>query len=213
MTDTLQSEFSRRLSEQPVVAILRGITPAETEAVAAVLVEQGFCLIEVPLNSPDPLTSIRLLAEKFGDQALVGAGTVLTPADVLAVQEAGGRMIVSPNTNPDVIRTTVENGLLSLPGFATPSEAFTAADAGAHGLKLFPAEGCAPHVLKAMKAVLPPDIPVLAVGGISDQNMADYWRAGAQGFGIGSALFKPGRSAAEVKEAAIAFAAATARLS
>jgi 2-dehydro-3-deoxyphosphogalactonate aldolase len=213
MTDTLQSEFSRRLSEQPVVAILRGITPAETEAVAAVLVEQGFCLIEVPLNSPDPLTSIRLLAEKFGDQALVGAGTVLTPADVLAVQEAGGRMIVSPNTNPDVIRTTVENGLLSLPGFATPSEAFAAADACAHGLKLFPAEGCAPHVLKAMKAVLPPDIPVLAVGGISDQNMADYWQAGAQGFGIGSALYKPGRSAAEVKEAAIAFAAATARLS
>ncbi|MBT3788461.1 MAG: 2-dehydro-3-deoxy-6-phosphogalactonate aldolase [Alphaproteobacteria bacterium] len=203
-------EFTQRLLEQPVVAILRGITPTEIEAVAAALIDQNFRIIEVPLNSPNALESIRLLADAFGEQALVGAGTVLNKDDVHAVRDAGGRMIVSPNTNVDVIRTSVELGLLSLPGFATPSEAFTAVDAGAHGLKLFPADGCPPNVLKAMMAVLPPAIPVLAVGGVSDKNMADYWQAGAKGFGIGSALYKPGRSAADVAAAAKRFAAALA---
>ena len=210
MTLSPMEEFARRLLEQPVVAILRGITPTEIEAVAAALIDQDFRMIEVPLNSPDALESISLLADAFGEQALVGAGTVLNKDDVHAVWGAGGRMIVSPNTNVDVIRTSVELGLLSLPGFATPSEAFTAVDAGAHGLKLFPAEGCPPNVLKAMMAVLPPAIPVLAVGGVSDKNMADYWQAGAKGFGIGSALYKPGRSAADVAAAAKRFAAALA---
>ena len=210
MTLSPMEEFARRLLEQPVVAILRGITPTEIEAVAAALIDQNFRIIEVPLNSPNALESIRLLADAFGEQALVGAGTVLNKDDVHAVRDAGGRMIVSPNTNVDVIRTSVELGLLSLPGFATPSEAFTAVDAGAHGLKLFPADGCPPNVLKAMMAVLPPAIPVLAVGGVSDKNMADYWQAGAKGFGIGSALYKPGRSAADVAAAAKRFAAALA---
>jgi 2-dehydro-3-deoxyphosphogalactonate aldolase len=208
MTLSPQAEFTQRLGQQPVVAILRGITPSEIEAVAAALIDQNFRLIEVPLNSPDALKSIRLLADGFGDQALVGAGTVLNRDQVIAVRDAGGRMIVSPNTNADVIKASVEQGLLSLPGFATPSEAFTAVDAGAHGLKLFPADGCPPNVLKAMMAVLPPAVPVLAVGGVSDKNMADYWTAGAKGFGIGSALYKPGHSPAEVAEAAREFAAA-----
>jgi 2-dehydro-3-deoxyphosphogalactonate aldolase len=212
MTLTPEDEFRQHLTEQPVVAILRGITPDEIEAVAAALINEGFRLIEVPLNSPDALISIRKLARKFGHQALVGAGTVLNPADVTAVAEVGGRMIVSPNTNAHVIRSTRKAGLLSLPGFATPSEAFAAVEAGAHGLKLFPADGCAPHVLKAMMAVLPPDVPVLAVGGVSDANIKDYWQAGAKGFGIGSALYKPGRSAEEVVEAARRFAEATAGL-
>ena len=210
MTLSPMEEFTQRLLEQPVVAILRGITPTEIEAVAAALIDQNFRIIEVPLNSPNALESIRLLADAVGEQALVGAGTVLNKDDVHAVRDAGGRMIVSPNTNVDVIRTSVELGLLSLPGFATPSEAFTAVDAGAHGLKLFPADGCPPNVLKAMMAVLPPAIPVLAVGGVSDKNMADYWQAGAKGFGIGSALYKPGRSAADVAAAAKRFAAALA---
>jgi 2-dehydro-3-deoxyphosphogalactonate aldolase len=210
MTLSPQAEFTQRLGQRPVVAILRGITPSEIEAVAAALIEQNFRLIEVPLNSPDAQESIRLLAEGFGDQALVGAGTVLNRDQVIAVKDAGGRMIVSPNTNVDVIKASVEHGLLSLPGFATPSEAFTAVDAGAHGLKLFPADGCAPNVLKAMMAVLPPAVPVLAVGGVSDKNMADYWQAGAKGFGIGSALYKPGTSPAEVVQAAKKFAAAIA---
>ena len=205
-------EFSERLSVQPVVAILRGITPPEVIDVAKALIHQNFRLIEVPLNSPDALRSIKLLAENFADQALVGAGTVLSADDVTAVDEVGGRMIVSPNTNVGVIRTTRNLGLVSLPGFATPSEAFTAVNAGAHALKLFPAEGCPPNVLKAMMAVLPPQVPVLAVGGVSDRNMPDYRQAGAQGFGIGSALYKPGRSAADVATAAEKFAAATATL-
>ncbi|MBT3703250.1 MAG: 2-dehydro-3-deoxy-6-phosphogalactonate aldolase [Alphaproteobacteria bacterium] len=208
MNLTPEAEFAKRLSEKPVVAILRGIKPSEIEAVAGALIDQNFRLIEVPLNSPDALESIRLLADGFGDQALVGAGTVLKRDQVIAVKQAGGRMIVSPNTNVDVIKASVEQGMLSLPGFATPSEAFTAVDAGAHGLKLFPADGCPPNVLKAMMAVLPPAVPVLAVGGVSDKNMADYWQAGAKGFGIGSALYKPGHSPADVIEAAKRFAAA-----
>ena len=206
-------EFHKRLSVQPVVAILRGITPAEVVDVAKALVNHDFRLIEVPLNSPDALRSIELLAENFTDQALVGAGTVLSTDDVSAVEKAGGRLIVSPNTNEDVIRATRNKGLLSVPGFATPSEGFTAVNAGAHALKLFPAEGCPPNVLKAMMAVLPPQVPVLAVGGISDRNMSAYHLAGAQGFGIGSALYKPGRSASDVAAAAEKFATATATLS
>ena len=212
MTIEPEKEFLLHLEQQPSVAILRGITPDEVKDVGKALIRQGFRLIEVPLNSPDAFDSIRILATEFGDHALIGAGTVLTPEEVMAVKQAGGRMIVSPNTNLDVIKTSVENDLLSLPGFFTPSEAFAAVDAGAHGLKLFPAEGCAPNVLKAMMAVLPPQVPVLAVGGISDSNMADYWQAGAKGFGIGSALYKPGRRAADVEEAAKKFAEATARL-
>lgn len=180
---------------RPLIAILRGLTPSEAPAIAAALIGAGITRIEVPLNSPNPLDSIRLLARDFGEQAWIGAGTVLTVADVAAVAEAGGRMVLSPNCAPDVIRATRQAGMESFPGVLTPSEAFAALAAGATGLKLFPGELIGPVGLRAMRAVLPHGTACWAVGGVSADNMGAWRQAGAAGFGIGSALYAPGDSA------------------
>ncbi|MFG1345809.1 2-dehydro-3-deoxy-6-phosphogalactonate aldolase [Xanthobacter autotrophicus DSM 431] len=190
----MPSNFQNALAACPLVAILRGLKPDEALDVGAALVEAGFSIIEVPLNSPNPLTSIRLLADSFGDKALIGAGTVLSPDDVRAVKAAGGRLIVMPHADLEVIRAAKAEGLSCTPGVATPTEAFAARKAGADALKLFPAEGIPPVIVKAWKAVLS-DVPLLPVGGIDASNMAQYRAAGADGFGIGSALYKPGKSA------------------
>lgn len=199
------SEFDTALERCPLVAILRGVTPGEVVAIGEALFDAGLRLIEVPLNSPDPLDSIARLAKAVAGRAVVGAGTVLRTADVAAVQAAGGTMIVSPNTNVEVIAATRKGGLVSLPGIATPSEAFAALGAGATALKLFPAEGANPGVLQAMRAVLPAGVRVLPVGGITPQSMAPWLKAGAAGFGIGSALYSPGVAADEIAARARAF--------
>lgn len=201
------SEFDAALAACPLVAILRGVTPGEVVAVGEALFDAGFRLMEVPLNSPDPLDSIAQLAKAFAGRAVIGAGTVLRAADVAAVQAAGGTMIVSPNTNVDVIAATRKGGLVSLPGIATPSEAFAAIDAGATALKLFPAEGANPAVLKAIRAVLPAGVRVLPVGGITPDNMSPWLKAGAAGFGIGSALYSPGVGPDEIATRARTFVA------
>jgi 2-dehydro-3-deoxyphosphogalactonate aldolase len=195
------------LGQCPLVAIIRGVTPGESEAIGTAIFDSGIRIIEVPLNSPDPLASIRRLADCLGDRALIGAGTVLDAAQVAEVQSAGGRLIVSPNTNASVIRATVAAGMISSPGYFTPSEAFTALEAGAHALKFFPAEGATPAVIKAQKAVLPKDVPLLVVGGIQPDNMQPWLDAGATGFGLGSGLYAPGRSAEETGERARAYVA------
>ena len=192
----------------PLIAILRGIRPAEILPVGRALFEAGFRLIEIPLNSPDPLESIRLLAAELSGRAHVGAGTVLRASQVTEVAAAGGTLIVSPNANPDVIRATKAAGLLSFPGVATPTEGFAALDAGADGLKLFPAEQIGPSVVKAWRAVFPVDVPLVPVGGITPENMAGFVAAGASGFGLGSALYKPGDAAERVSKSAAAFATA-----
>ena len=197
-----------RLSECPLVAILRGITPDEAEPIGDALVEAGFGLIEVPLNSPQPLESIERLAARLGDSATIGAGTVTTAADVTAIRDAGGVLIVSPHADERVIAATVAEGMISLPGFLTPTEAFAALRVGAHALKLFPAEAASPAVLKALRAVLPPDLPVLPVGGIDVEGMAPWLAAGAGGFGLGSALYRPGSTPSEVSTRARRFVAA-----
>ncbi len=195
------------LQECPLIAIIRGVTPDDAEATGEAIFDAGIRIIEVPLNSPDPLKSIETLARRFGDDALVGAGTVLDPADVARVKDAGGGIIVSPDTNVDVVAAAAAAGLVSCPGYFTPSEAFAALRAGAHGLKLFPAEGATPSVLKAQKAVLPKGVPVIAVGGIKRDNMQPWLDAGAAGFGLGSGLYKPGQSAAETVDKARAYVA------
>lgn len=200
--------FDAAFQRCPLVAILRGVSPGEVEDIGAELLDAGFSLIEVPLNSPDPLDSIARLAKAFGDRAVIGAGTVLRKQGVADVQAAGGTMIISPNTNLDVIAATATAGLVSLPGFATPSEAFAALDAGATALKLFPAEGASPAVLKAIRAILPAGIRVLPVGGITPDNLAGWLNAGAAGFGLGSALYKPGYSPDQVATSARRFIAA-----
>lgn len=207
MTDP-QSRLAAAMARCPLVAILRGVTPDTVEAIGDALVEAGFSLIEVPLNSPDPLNSIGRLARRLGDHAVVGAGTVLTVADVAAVRDAGGQLIVSPNTDTDVIRAAVAADMVCLPGYFTPSEGFAAIAAGAHGLKLFPAEGAGPAVLKAQRAVLPRSVPMLVVGGITPDGMAPWRAAGADGFGLGSALYRPGDDADAVGAAARRFVAA-----
>ncbi len=192
------SALAQHLARCPFVAILRGVKPDEAPAIAQALLEEGFEILEVPLNSPDPLESIRRLASAIGAQALVGAGTVLRVEDVLAVSEAGGGMVVMPNADRDVVAQAKRIGLLAMPGFATPTEAFAMLRAGADALKLFPAEAASPAVLGALRAVLPDGTPVLPVGGIHAGNLGPWTAAGAAGFGIGSALYKPGMSAAEV---------------
>jgi 2-dehydro-3-deoxyphosphogalactonate aldolase len=186
------------LNECNLIAILRGITPEEVEGVGETLIEAGWRIIEVPLNSPDPLKSIEMLQKRFGDKALIGAGTVLTPAQVADVAATGANVIISPNANLSVIEASVAKGMVSLPGVATPTEAFAAISAGATGVKAFPAEAIPPVVIKAWKAVLPKDIPVLAVGGVTPDNMKAFVDAGAAGFGIGGSLYKPGDDAATV---------------
>lgn len=196
------------LSECPVVAIVRGIRPEEALAHAEALFAAGVRGMEVPLNSPEPLESIKALAEAFGDRMTVGAGTVLTAERVAAVADAGGRIIVSPNVSPEVIRRSVELGLDPAPGFATATEAFTAVAAGARHLKLFPAATYGPGHLKQLKAVLPPEAVVWAVGGVGPTQMADWWAAGARAFGLGGELYRAGQSVEETAEKAARVVAA-----
>lgn len=211
MTDAM-TNFEAHFARCPLVAIIRGVMPREVEAVGGALIEAGIRIIEVPLNSPDPLDSIARLARAFSDQALVGAGTVLQVEDVARVADAGGRIIVSPNVFADVVSAAVSAHLVAAPGYFTPSEAFTAIRSGARVLKLFPAEAASPAVVRAHRAVLPADIRLLAVGGITPDRMADYLDAGANGFGLGGALYKPGMAAAEVGKRAREFVAALAQV-
>ena len=185
-----------------IIAILRGITPAETVPVCEALVAAGITMIEVPLNSPDPLSSIGAAAKLFVGRAEIGAGTVLSIKDVDAVANAGGTFIVSPDTFPDVIVRTRDKGLKSYPGVMTPSDAFSALRAGATGLKFFPAEVLGPKGIKAMKAVLPPDVPLYAVGGANPDNFDEYFAAGCAGFGLGTYIYKPGMSVSDVADRA-----------
>lgn len=186
------------MQDRELIAILRGLTLSEADAVVSQLIEAGFTKIEIPLNSPEPLKTIAHLQRKFGERSMFGAGTVLTVEEVKAVAATGAKLIVSPNTNSEVIRTTKALGLESYPGVMTPSECFTAIEAGADGLKFFPASVIGPGGLAAMLAVLPKGIKTYAVGGASASNFAEWIDAGVTGFGLGSALYKPGRSAAEV---------------
>jgi 2-dehydro-3-deoxyphosphogalactonate aldolase len=200
------------LKPLPLVAILRGVRPEAVLDIGDALVRAGISIIEVPLNSPQPLDSIAALVRRFGDRAIVGAGTVLLPDQVASVKAAGGRIVVMPHADTAVIRAAKAAGLLCVPGFATPTEAFAALAAGADALKLFPAEGNPPAMLKAIRAVLPPDCPILPVGGITAETMRPYREAGAAGFGLGSALYRPGDTAAAVAPRAAAFADAWHRL-
>ena len=202
--DTAHRDFA----ELPLIAILRGITPSEAIDIGLALVETGFRVIEVPLNSPEPIESIRRLATALGDRATVGAGTVRSAAEVAEVAAAGGRLIVSPHMSPQLIRATKQAGLMSGPGVATPTEAFAAIEAGADFLKLFPAEQLPPAIVKAWRAVLPKGMPLVPVGGIAPESMAAYVAAGATGFGLGSAIYKPGMTPPDVRRAAEAFIAA-----
>lgn len=201
---TPKQALAQAMAQLPLIAILRGLTPAEAPAIGQALVDSGFALIEVPLNSPEPLESIAALTKLF-PQALIGAGTVLNTQQVKDVHAAGGRLIVSPNFNLAVVTQALALGMVVLPGVATPSEAFAALDAGTHGLKLFPAEMISPATVKAMRAVLPKDTALMPVGGITPDNMAAYRAAGASGFGLGSALYAPGKSVQAVQQQAQAF--------
>jgi 2-dehydro-3-deoxyphosphogalactonate aldolase len=207
----LPGALDAALTRCPLVAILRGLQPDEAVAVGEALLEAGLAIVEVPLNSPDPLRSIARLAEAFGERAIIGAGTVLDAADVGAIREAGGRLIVMPHSDRAVIEAAKRADLLCLPGVATPSEAFAALAAGADGLKMFPAEMLPPAVVKAWRAVLPPGTGLFPVGGIGEREIAPYLAAGARGLGIGSTLYKPGKTAAAVREDAHRLVAAAAR--
>lgn len=196
------------LQPTPLIAILRGVTPDEADFIAAVIADAGFGAIEVPLNSSDPFVSIETIARLFGDRVLVGAGTVLSPEHVDEAAAAGAKLIVAPNADPEVIARAVKLDLVVLPGVATMTEAFAALKAGASGLKLFPGEALGPEVVKAWRSVLPRDVQLFPVGGVSPERMAPFRRAGADGFGVGSALYKAGASVGAVEAAARAFVAA-----
>lgn len=202
-----EEDFTRYLADCPLVAIIRGVTPDEAVPVAEAILSAGIRIIEVPLNSPHPFESINRLSKALGERALVGAGTVLDTLSVARVKDAGGRLIVAPNTDAKVIATAVQAEMVAAPGYFTPTEAFVALDAGAQALKLFPAEGASPAVLKAQRAVLPRQVPVLVVGGVQPDNMHPWLDAGANGFGLGSGLFAPGRSPDEVHDRAKAYVA------
>lgn len=191
------ADLRTALAACPLIAILRGLTPQEAPAIGAALVDAGFTILEVPLNSPQPIDSIRQLAAAHPG-VLVGAGTVMTPVDVDAVAAAGGRLIVMPHADLAIVRHARARGLSCVPGVATPTEGFAALAAGADGLKLFPGEMLTPVVLKALRAVFPRDTLMIPVGGVSEKTMPDYWAAGADGFGIGSALYKPGVTTADM---------------
>jgi 2-dehydro-3-deoxyphosphogalactonate aldolase len=193
--------LAQAMGQLPLIAILRGLTPAEAPAIGQALVDKGFAIIEVPLNSPEPLHSIATLTRLF-PHTLIGAGTVLNAQQVQDVHAAGGRLVVAPNFNPAVVAQALALNMVVLPGVATPTEAFAALDAGAHGLKLFPAEMVSPATVKALRAVLPKNADLMPVGGITPDNMAAYRSSGASGFGLGSALYAPGRSAEQVRLAA-----------
>ena len=209
----LYTRFDAAMVELPLVAILRGITPADAEAVAIALHTAGFRLIEVPLNSPDPFDSIARVRNALPADTLVGAGTVLKTDDLARLVAAGGELVVMPHADTEVISAAKAANLLCLPGVATPTEAFAALDAGADALKLFPAEMIAPPVLRAMRAVLPKGVRLLPVGGITPDNMASYVSAGANGFGLGSALYAPRALPEQVAERARRFVAAWRALS
>ena len=200
-------DLTSLLAGCPLVAILRGIGPADAEAVGQVLFDAGLRVIEVPLNSPDPITSIALLARRFHGRALIGAGTVMSGNDVDAVAKAGGRLIVTPHADCGLVRAAKAGNMLAIPGFFTPAEAFGLLAAGADALKLFPAEGGSPAMLRALLAVLPPGTMVLPVGGIHAGTIPDWRKAGAAGFGVGSAIYKPGDSPAAVAAKAHALVA------
>jgi 2-dehydro-3-deoxyphosphogalactonate aldolase len=193
------------LAPTPLIAILRGVTPDEADSVAAAIVEAGFGAIEVPLNSPDPLVSVEIIVRLFGDKVLVGAGTVLEAHEVDQVAQACAKLVVAPNADRAVIERAAKLGLVVLPGVATPSEAFAALKAGASGLKLFPGEAIPPEVVKAWRSVLPKGTPLYPVGGVTPERIGPYRLAGASGFGIGSALYKPGASVEGLARAAQAF--------
>jgi 2-dehydro-3-deoxyphosphogalactonate aldolase len=208
---TAEADFTRYLGICPLVAIIRGVTPDEAVAVGEAILAGGIHIIEVPLNSPHPFESIDRLAKALGDRALIGAGTVLDTLSVARVKDAGGRLIVAPNTNAQVISAAVQAGMVAAPGYFTPTEAFVALDAGAQALKLFPAEGASPALLKAQRAVLPKEVPVLVVGGVQPDTMRPWLDAGANGFGLGSGLYSPGRGPDEVHERAKAYVAGAAK--
>jgi 2-dehydro-3-deoxyphosphogalactonate aldolase len=190
------------IPKRSLVAILRGVKPDEAEAIVGTLIETGFELIEVPLNSPEPFVSIERAASRFGKDALIGAGTVLTAADCARVADAGGRLMVSPNVDADVLAMAVSRGMVTMPGVFTPTEAFLALRCGASALKFFPAAVLGPSGIAAQMAVLPKGTVVGAVGGVSDTNLADYFKAGVRAFGLGSSLYRPGMTAAEVRATA-----------
>ena len=201
-------QLAEALAALPLIAILRGVEPEEAVEVATILYEAGFRIVEVPLNSPSPFVSIERIARRFEGRLVAGAGTVLQVSEVAQVAQARGGLVVSPNFDVEVVRATKEKGLISIPGVATPSEAFAAIAAGADAIKLFPAEMITPLVVRSLRAVLPKAVKLIPVGGITPSNIKAYRDAGADGFGIGSALFKPGRTLAEIADAAQAFVAA-----
>jgi 2-dehydro-3-deoxyphosphogalactonate aldolase len=208
---TLHEDFLARLKATPVVAILRGVTPDEVEAIGEAIIVAGVTLIEVPLNSPDPFASIERMAKRFAGRAIIGAGTVLSVADVARCRSAGAQLIVSPNMRADVIAASVAGGMLSAPGCLTPTEVFAALDAGAHALKLFPGEMMSPAVVKAMRAVLPETATVLVVGGVTIENAVAFQAAGADGFGVGGSIYRVGTTAEEAGRNAASFARALGR--